>query len=339
MAPQSYYLGGKIRAIDYNGFADDINDIVGIGADDSGYGQPQLVIPNVASGVKINANHMQLLLTALKFAGRHQGTTILSPLDTSSPLYPTPGNLIELVPNLTTDITNVRSNKLNYDIAMMDIQTNVISSSKTYLIPGNTTPEYVWDNIVTYEVSAIFLDEDTRRHYFNTGGEIRLDTSFTASGTDLQSLDWQTLFSDVGMVKLGHNVTTVTGNTGVPDPLGNGITGGFKSLTNTYKRIYHKQGGTSGGNSNQYYGSNRYEIYARLNGTNAIDFQLKLIDNHVADQGEWGGYAWYGQDYVAGTLTAQVDLFFANDPDPSGLGVKHIPSGSKGPTFVAISEL
>ena len=71
MAPQSYYLGGKIRAIDYNGFADDINDIVGIGADDSGYGQPQLVIPNVASGVKINANHMQLLLTALKFAGRH----------------------------------------------------------------------------------------------------------------------------------------------------------------------------------------------------------------------------------------------------------------------------
>ena len=40
------------------------------------------------------------------------------------------------------------------------------------------------------------------------------------------------------MVKLGHNVTTVTGNTGTPDPLGNGITGGFKSLTNTYKRIY-----------------------------------------------------------------------------------------------------
>ena len=45
------------------------------------YGQNQLVIPTVASGTKINASHMQLLLTALKFAGQHQGTTILSPED------------------------------------------------------------------------------------------------------------------------------------------------------------------------------------------------------------------------------------------------------------------
>ena len=40
MAIPELLFRGKIRAIDYNGFADDINDIVGIGADDSGYGQP-----------------------------------------------------------------------------------------------------------------------------------------------------------------------------------------------------------------------------------------------------------------------------------------------------------
>ena len=34
--PQSYYLGGKIRAADFNLFADDINDIVGIGTNDPG---------------------------------------------------------------------------------------------------------------------------------------------------------------------------------------------------------------------------------------------------------------------------------------------------------------
>ena len=34
----------------------------------------------------------------------------------------------------------------------------------------------------------------------------------------------------------------------------------------------------------------------------------------------WGGI-WTGQDYVAGTLTAQVDIQYANDTDPSGLGV------------------
>ena len=136
MAPQSYYLGGKIRASDYNGFADDINEIVGIGAGDSGYGQSHLVIPNVASGVKINATHMQLLLTALKFAGRHQGTTINSPEDTSDPDFPSVGRLIELIPTLTNDITNVRSNKLNYDIAMMTLAQNVISSSINILKPS-----------------------------------------------------------------------------------------------------------------------------------------------------------------------------------------------------------
>ena len=109
MAPQSYYLGGKIRATDFNGFANDINEIVGIGAGDSGYGQNQLVIPTVASGTKINASHMQLLLTALKFAGQHQGTTILSPDDSSDPGYPQSGNLIELIPNIETDIPNVLS--------------------------------------------------------------------------------------------------------------------------------------------------------------------------------------------------------------------------------------
>ena len=78
--------------------------------------------------------------------------------DTSDPGFPSAGNLIELIPNLTTDITNVRSNKLNYDIAMMTVAQNVISSSKTY-VPTAQTGD-VWDSQVTYEVSAIFVDED-----------------------------------------------------------------------------------------------------------------------------------------------------------------------------------
>jgi len=53
MAPQSYYLGGKIRASDFNGFANDINEIVGLGAGDSGYGQNQLVVTLVTAGSKV----------------------------------------------------------------------------------------------------------------------------------------------------------------------------------------------------------------------------------------------------------------------------------------------
>lgn len=326
MAPQSYYLGGKVRASDYNGFADDINEIVGIGSGDSGYGQSQLVIPNVASGVKINATHMQLLLTALKFAGRHQGTIINSPEDTSDPDFPSVGRLIELIPTLTSDITNVRSNKLNYDIATMTIAQNVISSSNTFVIPNQTGD--VWSNQVSYEVSAIFIDEDARRHFFNSGGELRLDTSFIASGTDSQSLDWQATLDAVGLVKLTHNTTEVTGG-GVPGT-------GFTGLTSTYSKIYEKSGGEGGYLA--YYGNSKYEIKARLNGTNAIDLRLDFYDSHTQDTGFYGGVPWTGQDYVAGTLTAQVDIQYANDTDSSGLGVVLLPTGP-GPTFSNISEL
>jgi len=323
MAPQSYLLGGKVRATDYNGFANDINEIVGIGAGDSGYGQNQLVIPTVASGTKVNASHMQLLLTALKFAGRHQGTTIVSPEDTNSPDFPAIGQLIKIIPDLESDITNVRSNKLNFDIAFMTVNQNVISSTRTYVPTGQVGD--TWDSTVTYEVSVIFTDSDARRHYFNTGGDLRVNASFVASGTDSQSLDWQALFQAVGMVKISHNVTEATGGVGTP-------AGGFTSLTSTYQKLYEKAGGVGGSG---YYANNKYEVNARLNGSNAIDLRLDFKDTHIADTGNFfPSGPWTGQDYVAGTLSAQIDLSRADDNDASGNGVV-IPA----PTFSHISQL
>jgi len=315
--PQSYYLGGKIRASDYNGFADDINEIVGIGAGDSGYGQNQLVIPHVSAGTKINASHMQLLLTALKFAGQHQGTSINSPEDTNDPGFPTAGQIVKLLPNLELDITNVRANKLNFDIAYMTAESNKISSSKTFDPPG-AGAIYTWNANVNYEVSVIFPDEDARRHFFNTGGELRLDTSLTnVDASHKQSVDWSTMFSNIGIVKLTHNLTEATGGVGTPS-------GGFTSLTSTYDIIYEKSGGDG---STGYYTNNKFEISARLNGSNAIDFKLDFIDAYATSQ-------YNLTDYVAGDLKVQLDLLRADDQDASGNGVV-IPS----PTFSHISQL
>ena len=317
MAPQSYYLGGKIRASDYNGFADDINEIVGIGAGDSGYGQDQLVIPHVTSGTIINASHMQLLLTALKYAGRHQGTTINSPLDSSDPDFPTAGKLIEIISDLEVDISTVRSNKLNFDIAQMTAESNKISSSKTYDVPG-AGAVHTWSGNVFYEFSTIFANSNDRRHFFNSGGEIRLDTSLT--GVDVshkQSTDWATMFTNVGILKLSHNVIESTGGVGTP-------AGGFTSLTSSYAKIYEKTGGDG---SSGYYTNNKFEVHARLNGSNAIDIKLEFYDAYTTSE-------FNITDYVAGTLAIQVDILRADDQDVSGLGVV---VGS--PTFSHISEL
>jgi hypothetical protein len=83
MAPQSYYIGGKIRASDFNNFADDINEIVGLGAGDSGYGQDQLMVSYVSAGARIRVANWNELLTSLRFAAQHQGTAISSPISIS----------------------------------------------------------------------------------------------------------------------------------------------------------------------------------------------------------------------------------------------------------------
>ena len=102
--------------------------------------------------------------------------------------------------------------------------------------------------------------------------------------------------------------------------------------TEDYQKLYEKAGGVGGSG---YYANNKYEIYARLNGNNAIDLRLDFLDTHVADTGNsYPSGPWTGQDYVAGTLTAQIDVQRADDQDISGNGVV-IPS----PTFSHISEL
>ena len=159
MAPQSYYLGGKIRASDFNGFANDINEIVGLGAGDSGYGQNQLVVTFVTAGSKVRAADWDALLTSIKFAAQHQNTTITIPTSTSDADFPAPNKIIEIIPTLEADIASVRSNKLNYDISLMTTDTNKISSSKTFVDPTVTGDH--WDNSnnpQTYEFKTSFAD-------------------------------------------------------------------------------------------------------------------------------------------------------------------------------------
>ena len=282
MAPQSYYIGGKIRAADYNEFAGDINDIVGIGAGDSGYGQNALVISQITSGTKVRASHWQALLTSMHCAAKHQGTLITIPETVSDPDFPTPSKIIELIPALTTDMASIRANKLNYDIAGMTINSNLLSSSRTYVDPGTAGDH--WTGSVFYEFKTVFSDSDAIRHFFNTGGEVRIDASLT--GYDIahsQSIDWADLLSSIGVVKLSHSATVSSNGVGTP-----GV--GYNALTTSYQLVF-----TKGGTGN--YSGNQLNIYAKLTGTTQVDVKVSFDDAHT---NTW-------TDYVDGTLTVTVD--------------------------------
>ena len=328
MAPQSYYIGGKIRASDFNNFANDINEIVGLGAGDSGYGQDQLMVSYVAAGARIRAANWDELLTSLRFAAQHQGTGISSPTSSSDPDFPTLRETVKIIPTLIDDIANVRANKLNYDISKMSIDANKISSSKTFVDPSSAgVDDFTWNGTLTYEFKATFADEDARRNFFNAGGELRINCDLSNYDTSHpQSESWSILLASIATVKIGHNLTESTAG-----QIGGGTRIGFTGLTDTYPAdSIYKKTGTQG-----YYSGNQINIYAKLNGTDAIDVKIVFYDAYpdMAD-GDTTTNTWTGPDYVDGTLSVTIDQQRADDNDPSNLGVV-----SPSPTYSHISEL
>lgn len=312
MSPQSYYIGGKIRASDFNEFIGDINDIVGIGAGDSGYGQDFYVIDPIMSGAKVRASDWNLLLAAIHAAANHQGTIVTLPTSTDDENFPAPNRVAELLPTLVVDINSVKANKLNYDISNMTIETIKLASSNTYVDPSSGTPN--WTGSVYYEFSTNFDDDDHRRHFFNLGGEIRINSELNPSGTDAQSLDWEDVLSSIAMVKMNINTTESSTSVGTP-----GV--GFNGLTTNYQLVYTK-GGTGD------YSGNQYNVYAKLNLSSGIDIKVSFDDVHAADTGA----GWTGTDYVAGTLTVTID-----QQRPTGSEPGNFTKGS--PTYSHISEL
>jgi hypothetical protein len=321
--PQSYYLNRwKLHVADFNSFADDINDIVGIGASDSGYGQSHLVVTKALE--EVTTSLWDELLTSMLYAGRHQGTVLNSPTSTSHASWPSSHQLDSILPTITTDIANIVGNKLNSDVAYMTATPNQISSSKAYVDPAGSPGTPIWTsaNQVFYEAKVTFTDEDNRRHFFNSGGELRFDATLTGvDAAHAQSVDWETMLAAIQTIKLSHSSTESSASLGTPGY-------GFNMLTGTYQLVYTK-GGTGD------YAGNQINIYAKLSGSNAIDIKISFDDAHVSDNGTWTTppYSgnWTGTDYVAGTLTVTLDELRPVD-SPNGVTLSS-------PTYSHISQL
>lgn len=324
--PQSYYLtknhqNNELLVASFNSFVGDINNIVGIGIDNSGYGQSHLVV-ETASG-QVTTSLWDDLLTAMLYAGRHQGTTLYSPTSTSDASWPS-DDILSIVSTITTDIANIVGNKLNSDVTYMTANANKISSAETYVDPAGSpgTPFWTTANQIYYEARILFVDADARRHFFNSGGEVRFDSVLSSIDVShAQSSDWQTMLNDISVVKLRHSITEASTGVGTE-----GV--GFSNLTTTYQVVYTK-GGTGD------YSGNQLNISAKLSNDADIDIKISFDDAHAADTGSWSNPpysgSWTGTDYVAGVLTVTFDELIASDT-PSGVSLTS-------PTYSHISQL
>lgn len=124
-----------------------------------------------------------------------------------------------------------------------------------------------WNGLIFHEVTVTFRNADHRRHFFNTGGELR----FSANNSNAvlgKGLDWATLLRDIGTVVFNHNSTVSTGD-------GNGTALGNYDLTAAFQTVYEKTG--TGTYSNVYAG-NLYRLKARTDGDAVIVFRMEFYD-------------------------------------------------------------
>lgn len=266
-------VGDNITAAQYNGLQSRIATILGNGSGTNGYGQT-LTSSQVSAGSVITAAQFDNLRTDLNKANNHQSGSNAGIGDIAV------GQVIGAdASGTSTGALTVTDEGFNdYEAAV-----GVIESNKYSIDSGNSSVEAgitsqrvtTWGGggggTITHTLTVDFADADTKRFFFNSGGEIRFSASLTGQSGS-KSNDWATLLSNMGTIKFNYTSTTSTGT-------GTGQAIGADDLTGTYQQIFIKSG--SG-----VYAENDYNIEARHEGTGnkTLRFKIEFRDDDLGDQ-------------------------------------------------------
>ena len=170
-----------------------------------------------------------------------------------------------------------------------------------------------WSTTIRSTIRVQFTSAANARHFFNSGGEIRFNSSRTGSTARAQDLAWTTLLTTAATKAFGGNKPTV------------GV--GALNGQNFYRLTSSFQEWTSTSYSSPYT-ANRWRITARCRdvvdnslGTSAdIEFQSEWIDGYV-DPGNFPLDVPDDVDKVTGTISLTVSTLEATGVlQPAGTG-------------------
>lgn len=162
---------------------------------------------------------------------------------------------------------NIIADRLTADPANLTINSVPSASS---IRPSTTT----WSTQISHIFRITFTTELERRHFFNTGGEIRVSASVDYTGSQAKTVDWQTILNAMGSTSFKAEQTVNNAAVGTGSSIGN------YDLTSSYQLIYSRTGGSV-------YARNRYNVYAREyatgDSTSAIQFKIDFVDGAPND--------------------------------------------------------
>ena len=191
----TYSSGSLIQASDYNAFtttSGGLNDVWGTGSGDKGWGQTNFTA--ASTGGTVTATQWAQLVNNLTTAGQQTSTTL------TSRTAPTAGNLINVLANVSADITSVTTNRGNAAAVGTEYGTFSGTTSKTTTTGGGQAS---WT--ITFTHTITFADANSARYFWNAGGIARLQFGKSANTTDIDP-DWNTFVGLCGSIYFSGRV-------------------------------------------------------------------------------------------------------------------------------------
>jgi len=262
-------VGQIITASRYNIMQARIQSILGNGNGEFGYGQALQSLP-LAPNQQVNASHMTVLKTDLTKAFVHQNGTLPTLITVNINDEVKDSDSVQYE-NISLSIFNNKNNIFIATQASVEVK---INSSRTTQWGGAAQPQSIF-----HEFNVIFNSADHRRHFFNAGGEIRINSSLTG-GSGAKNSEWIGMLSAMGTIRFDY--TSTTASSGITTNIGN------FDLTSTYQTIFNKPG-------TGVYSDNNYILKARAN-SNQVTFLIEYYD----------GLTTLLDEPVTGTITSSI---------------------------------
>lgn len=273
--------GDLISAAQFNGMQSRIATVLGNGSGNYGYGQTVTSVQVSTGTDTITAAQIDLLRADMAKAYTHQNGVLL-PLRNISP-----GDVIgadvsgtdityDNIGNDTVVNSDIQGGVNDYLDVLDDLETyrfTIDDSQDTIADALTDTRTSNWNSSITGIYRASFTDANHRRHFFNSGGQIRIYLTM-ANAVSSKDTNWQTIITNPGTVLFGHDYVSITGSTtGVTiNPVGNYelISGATTVFTKT---------GNSG-----VYAENNWRVQFWEENSSTIRFAVILEDADTGDE-------------------------------------------------------
>jgi hypothetical protein len=312
-------VGSKIRTVDYNSVQTKIANLIGTGSGTTGWGQ-SVGSSQVSVSNKISVNEWANLRNDIINGYRHiNGGTpstvqavannIIKYNDTGS----TPEQATEVVVQYDRWTDQLIANRF----AVHPTQAKTENKGSNFQTWPGSAGEF-WRNSVSATIAVTFTTADHARHFFNSGGQIRITSSRTDGTISAQNTAWTNLLNSVGSIAFGAQIPT----TGF-SPL-NGQN--YYRLTDTYQQWFSQTASSP-------YTLNTYRLRARSPGVannssgtaRIVEFSVDFIDDYTDPDGPNNIFG--PADVVDGTITISATTLEASGIlVPAGLGLFAVES-------------